>query len=93
MQFNSIDIADNRDLLITIDWLNNNTNSKSIIYGESHLRGWMKTLLKDQRTLKYNYTNFSKNGIYIILADNINSVNHPVKLLFSQGTFKIIEKK
>ncbi len=93
MQFNSIDIADNRDLLITIDWLNNNTNSKSIIYGESHLRGWMKTLLKDQRTFKYNYTNFSKNGIYIILADHINSINHPVKLLFSQGTFKIIEKK
>jgi hypothetical protein len=92
MQFNSIDIMDNRDLLITIDWLNNNTNSKSIIYGDPHLRGWMKTLLKDQRTFKYNYTNFSKNGIYIILADNINLENYPVKLLFSQGVFKIIEK-
>ena len=92
MQFNSIDIVDNRDLLITIDWLNNNTNSKSIIYGDLHLRGWMKTLLKDQRTFKYNYTNFSKNGIYIILADNIKLVNYPVKLLFSQGVFKIIEK-
>ena len=92
MQFNSVDIMDNRDLLITIDWLNNNTKSKSIIYGDAHLRGWMKTLLKDQRTFKYNYLNFSKNGIYIILADNINLVNHPVKLLFSQGDFKIIEK-
>ncbi|HET9807522.1 MAG TPA: hypothetical protein VFP49_11475 [Nitrososphaeraceae archaeon] len=92
MQFNSIDIADNKDLSIAIDWLNNNTNSKSIIYGDPHLRGWMKTLLKDQRTFKYNYTNFSKNGIYIILADNINLVNHPIKLLFSQGAFKIIEK-
>jgi hypothetical protein len=49
-------------------------------------------LLKDQRTFKYNDTNFSKNGIYIILTDNINLVNHPVKLLFSQGAFKIIEK-
>ena len=92
MQSNSVDIVDNRDLLITIDWLNNNTKSKSIIYGDAHLRGWMKTLLKDQRTFKYNYLNFSKNGIYIILADNINLVNHPVKLLFSQGDFKIIEK-
>ena len=92
MQFNSIDIVDNRDLSIAIDWLNNNTNSKSIIYGDPHLRGWMKILLKDQRTFKYNDTNFSKNGIYIILADNINLVNHPVKLLFSQGAFKIIEK-
>lgn len=92
MQFNSIDIVDNRDLLIAIDWLNNNTNSKSIIYGDPHLRGWMKLLLKDQRTFKFNDTNFSKNGIYIILADNINLVNHPVKLLFSQGAFKIIEK-
>ena len=91
MQFNSIDIMDNRDLLITIDWLNTNTNSKSIIYGDPHLRGWMKTLLKDQRTFKYN-TNFSKNGIYILLADNINLVNYSVKLLFSQGVFRIIEK-
>ena len=92
MQFNSIDIVDNRDLSIAIDWLNNNTNSKSIIYGDPHLRGWMKILLKDQRTFKYNDINFSKNGIYIILAENINLVNHPVKLLFSQGAFKIIEK-
>ena len=92
MQFNSIDIEDNRDLSIAIEWLNNNTNSKSIIYGDPHLRGWMKILLKDQRTFKYNDTNFSKNGIYIILTDNINLVNHPVKLLFSQGVFKIIEK-
>jgi len=92
MQFNSIDIVDNRDLLTAIDWLNNNTDSKSIIYGDPHLRGWMKTLLKDQRTFKYNYTNFSKNGIYIIFSDNINLVSHPLKLLFSQGAFKIIEK-
>ena len=92
MQFNSIDIIDNRDLPIAIDWLNNNTNSKSIIYGDPHLRGWMKTLLKDQRTFQYNYTKFSKNGIYIILADNSDLVNHPVKLLFSQGDFMIIEK-
>jgi hypothetical protein len=93
MQFNSIDILDNEDLIMVIDWLNNNTASDSIIYGDLHFRGWMETLLKDQRTFKFtNNMNYTKNGIYIILANNINLINSPVKLLFSQGTFKIIEK-
>jgi hypothetical protein len=92
MQFNSIDITDNEDLVMTIDWLNNNTDSDSIIYGNLHFKGWMEILLKEQRTFKYNNMNYSNNGIYIILANNINLVNHPVKLLFSQGAFKIIKK-
>ena len=92
MQFNSIDITDNEDLVMTIDWLNNNTDSDSIIYGNVHFKGWMEILLKEQRTFKYNNMNYSNNGIYIILANNINLVNHPVKLLFSQGAFKIIKK-
>jgi hypothetical protein len=33
MQFNSIDIVDNEDLLMAIDWINNKTDSNSIIYG------------------------------------------------------------
>ncbi|HET7643666.1 MAG TPA: hypothetical protein VFK40_09170 [Nitrososphaeraceae archaeon] len=92
MQFNSIDIADNRDLLHTLDWLNNNTSANSIIYGDPHLRGWMKTLLKDNRIYKYNDLNFSKNGIHVIMADNINLTNHNVKLIFSQGPFQILKK-
>ena len=31
MQFNFIDISDNEDLLVAIDWLNNNVYSYSII--------------------------------------------------------------
>lgn len=92
MQFNSIDIADNSDLLSTLDWLNNNTSANSIIYGDPHLRGWMETLLKDNRIFKFNDLNFSKNGIHVIMADNINLTSHNVKLIFSQGPFKILKK-
>jgi hypothetical protein len=97
MQFNSIDIVDNEDLVMAIDWLNNNTDSDSIIYGGWYFKGWMNTLLKDQRIFEYHNTNFSNNGIYIVLEvaevfDEIDSMNSPVKLLFSQGVFKIIEK-
>ena len=92
MQFNSIDIADNRDLLQALDWLNNNTSANSIIYGDLHLRGWMETLLKDNRIFKFNDLNFSKNGFHVIMANNINLTNYNVKLIFSQGPFKILKK-
>lgn len=92
MQFNSIDIVDNRDLSIAIDWLNNHTNPKSIIYGDSYLSGWMKMLLKDKRIFQYNYTKSTGNGIHITLANKTDSINEPIKLLFSQGNFRIIEK-
>lgn len=99
MQFNSIDIVDNEDLVMAIDWLNNNTGSDSIIYGSLYFKGWMNTMLKDQRIFEYHHMDFSNHGIYIVLeaaeevvADEIDSINSPVKLLFSQGVFKIIEK-
>ncbi|HEX7142776.1 MAG TPA: hypothetical protein VF222_09905 [Nitrososphaeraceae archaeon] len=92
MQFNSIDIVDNRDLSIVIDWLNNYTTPKSIIHGDPYLRGWMKTSLKDHRIFQYNHNTSSSNGIHIILADKIDSIKDPIKLLYSQGVFRIIEK-
>jgi len=91
MQFNSIDIVDNRDLSIVIDWLNHHTNPKSIIYGDSYLSGWMKILLKDKRIFQYNDAKSASNGIHITLANKIDSINEPKKLLFSQGNFRIIE--
>jgi hypothetical protein len=91
MQFNSIDIVHNRDLSIVIDWLNRHTNLTSIIYGDPYLNGWMKMLLKDQRTFQYSYNKSSHNGIHIILADKID-LKEPIKILFSQGNFMIIEK-
>ena len=92
MQFNSVDIVDNRDLSIVIDWLNKHTNSTSIIYGDPYLRGWMKMLLKDERVFKYNSISSSSNGIHITLANKIDSIQEPKKLLFSHGNFRVIEK-
>jgi hypothetical protein len=98
MQFNSIDILDNEDLLVAIDWLNKNTASDSIIYGGFYFKGWMNTLLNEQRIFEYHNMDFSNNGIYILLetvdevADELDPLNTHVKVLFSQGVFKIIEK-
>jgi len=92
MQFNSIDIVDNRDLSIVIEWLNNHSDPKSIIYGDSYLSGWMKMLLKDNRIFQYNDTKSASNGIHITLANKIDSIQEPKKLLFSHGNFRVIEK-
>jgi hypothetical protein len=92
MQFNSVDIVDNKDLSIAIDWLNKHTNSTSIIYGDPYLRGWMKMSLKDERVFQYNPISSSSNGIHIILEDKFDLRKEPIKLLFSQGPFRIIEK-
>jgi hypothetical protein len=54
MQFNSIDVEDNDDLLSTIAWINKNTEQDALIVGESHLRGFMELYLEDNRT--YNFS-------------------------------------
>jgi hypothetical protein len=46
----------------------------------------------------YHNMDFSNNGIYIVLEateeiiTEFDSINSPLKLLFSQGVFKILEK-
>jgi len=52
MQFNSLDIKDNHNLVSTIDWLNENTEQDAIIVGEKHWRGFMDMYLKDARSYK-----------------------------------------
>lgn len=54
MQFNSIDIEDNDDLLSTIAWINKNTEQDAIIVGESHWRGFMELYLEDKRTYHFS---------------------------------------
>jgi hypothetical protein len=49
MQFNSVDIDDNNNLLSTIVWLNENTEQDAIIVGEKHWRGFMELYLEDER--------------------------------------------
>jgi hypothetical protein len=50
MQFNSLDIEDNNNLLSSIVWLNENTERDAIIVGEKHWRGFMELYLEDGRT-------------------------------------------
>jgi hypothetical protein len=54
MQFNSIDVGDNDDLLSTIAWINKNTEQDALIVGESHLRGFMELYLEDKRTYHFS---------------------------------------
>ena len=54
MQFNSIDVEDNDDLLSTIAWINKNTEQDALIVGESHLRGFMELYLEDKRTYHFS---------------------------------------
>jgi hypothetical protein len=50
MQFNSLDIEDNENLLSAIVWLNENTERDAIVVGEKHWRGFMEMNLEDGRT-------------------------------------------
>jgi len=50
MQFNSLDINDNNNLLSAIVWLNENTEHDAIIVGQKHWRGFMELYLEDGRT-------------------------------------------
>ncbi len=45
MNFNSLKIKDNSDLLKSIDWINSNTTSNSAIIGTKHWRGWFSLFL------------------------------------------------
>ena len=55
MQFNSLDIEDNDNLLRAIAEINENTERNAIIVGEPHWRGFMELYLKDDRI--YHYSN------------------------------------
>lgn len=54
MNFNSLKIADNINLIKSIDWINSNTLNNSIIIGSKHWRGWFSLFL--QPSHKYFFT-------------------------------------
>jgi hypothetical protein len=92
MQFNSIDIEDNNDLLISIEWINNYTESDSKIYGHTSLKGWMKIMLKENRTFdSYNNNTIMKEGIHLVENNKISNINRSADVLFTRGNFHIIE--
>ena len=49
MQFNSLDISPNDNLIDLISWINKNTDPNSVIVGAKHWRGWMEIKLQDKR--------------------------------------------
>lgn len=54
MQFNSIDIHDNDEILSIIEWINQNTEHNAIIVGEKHWRGFMELHLGAERTYRFS---------------------------------------
>lgn len=54
MQFNSIDIRDNDEILSAIEWINQNTEHDAVIVGEKHWRGFMELHLKAERTYRFS---------------------------------------
>ena len=88
MQFNSVDIEDNEDLLNAIDWINMNTEGNATIIGDKHLRGWMNTLLKEDRSYQFNGMILNKNTTYVIYVNDLdNRSDH--ENLESFGVFRI----
>jgi hypothetical protein len=55
MQFNSLDVQDNNNLILAITKINENTEHNAIIVGEPHWRGFMELYLKDDRI--YHFSN------------------------------------
>lgn len=92
MQTNVVDIDHNQDLLTAIEWINKNTQSNATIYGENHLKGWMKVTLKGNRTFDtYNNNMVNKEVIYLIDHKINNQINQDVDILFTKGNFNIIK--
>jgi hypothetical protein len=74
MQFNSIDIEDNDDLLSAIAWINKNTEQDALIVGENHWRGFMEMYLQDNRIY-----HFSENPQ--AFADALSKAGHRIYLI------------
>lgn len=92
MQTNVVDIDHNQDLLTAIEWINKNTQSNATIYGENHLKGWMKVNLKGNRTFDtYNNNMVNKEVIYLLDHKIKNQINQDVNILFTKGNFNIIK--
>lgn len=81
MQFNSLDIQDNDNLLLAIAQINENTEHDAIIVGEPHWRGFMELYLKDNRI--YHFSNDP-----LALAMTIEQQGHHVYLIKLEGNLQ-----
>ncbi len=86
MQFNSLDIQDNDNLLRAIAEINENTERDAIIVGNPHWRGFMELYLKDDRI--YHYSNDPQ-----ALGMTLEQQGYNVYLIKSEGnpqtTFRV----
>jgi hypothetical protein len=86
MQFNSLDVQDNNNLLSAIAQINENTERNAIIVGESQWRGFMELYLRDDRI--YHFSNDP-----LALAALLEQQGHHVYLINAEGnpqtTFRI----
>jgi hypothetical protein len=82
MQFNSLDIQDNDNLLLAIAQINENTEHNAIIVGQPHWRGFMELYLKDDRI--YHFSNDP-----LALATSLEQQrHHPVYLIEAEGNLQ-----
>jgi hypothetical protein len=81
MQFNSVDIRDNDNLLSAISYINNNTERNAIIVGEPHWRGFMELYLKDNRI--YHFSNDP-----LALAMTLEQQDQPAYLIKVEGNIQ-----
>jgi hypothetical protein len=82
MQFNSLDIQDNDNLLLAIAQINENTEHNAIIVGQPHWRGFMELYLKDDRI--YHFSNDPR-----ALATSLEQQgHHHVYLIEAEGNLQ-----
>jgi hypothetical protein len=81
MQFNSLDIDDNNNLLSAIEWLNKNTEHDAIVVGEKHWRGFMDMNLEDERT-------YVSSDDARLLAQNLVAQGKPAYLISAVGSLQ-----
>jgi hypothetical protein len=72
MQFNSLEISNNDNLIDLISWINKNTDPNSLIIGSKHWRGWMEIKLQDKRSY---LTSDDLYGLYRSLANKHTTTN------------------
>jgi hypothetical protein len=78
MQFNSLDVQDNNNLLLAIAHINQNTEHNAIIVGEPQWQGFMELYLRDDRI--YHFSNDP-----VALAMRLEQQGHQIYLIKAEG--------
>jgi hypothetical protein len=81
MQFNSLDVQDNNNLLLAIEQINKNTEHNAIVVGEPQWRGFMELYLRDDRI--YHFSNDP-----LALVTLLEQQGHHVYLIKAEGNLQ-----